>query len=155
MSGVDFWSRCTRAAQAFSAFLIFAVLGCRSPSNTALPVPDAEHVTPSPPAPEPTKPLRVEATVTRYLAIGWAHVLDVDLAGDLNGDAQLYVPAGDPGAKAIIPIAASSGSKLRLQLEPLPGPDAGSGGPYELHLVQRGDGGTTYWKVKGVEVEGR
>jgi hypothetical protein len=95
-----------------------AVLGCRSPSNnTVRPVPDAEQVVPAPaPEPHPVKERRVQATVTRWLGIGWGHVLDVDLAGDIKGDAQLYVPAGDPAATAIIPRAASSGSKLRLQL---------------------------------------
>lgn len=108
----------------------------------------------APPAPSapPSPERRVDATVVRWLAVGWANVIDLELNGELHGPASLWVPAGDASEKALVARASKTGARLQLVLEPRAAPDAGAGGPYVLHVEQRGDAGTTYWQVRSTTI---
>jgi hypothetical protein len=134
-----------------------AVAACREARDRAVvgPVPDAERVVSTPPPPVPSKAQLVAATVRRWLAVGWGDVYEVDLEGPVRGAATLWVPAGDLPKAGIATGALVSDAELTLELSPIPAPDAGAGGPYVLHVEQRGDGGTAYWGVTRLSLAGR
>ncbi len=137
----------------FAADLSLAATGCRPHDELARPAPEARPKSTAPAPPDsrwvtPSNERRVDATVVRWLGVGWADVIDLDLRGDLHGPASLWVPAGDASEKAILAGASKPGATLALVLEPLAAPDGGAGGPYALHVEQRGDGGVEYWRVK-------
>lgn len=90
--------------------------------------------------------------MVRWLGVGWANVIDVEITGQLRGRGSLWLPAGDAMEKSVLSGAAKPGSKLRLTLAPLSPPDEREGGPYRRHLRLHVDGGTEYWQVSECEL---
>lgn len=138
----------------FAGRALGAMVACRPPDDGVRPAPEVRARPTAPSAsPAPRSSERhVDATVVRWLGVGWANVLDLDLRGDLRGPASLWVPAGDASEAAIVASASKPGAKLTLVLAPLAAPDGGAGGPYVLHVEQRGDGGVVYWSVKSTTI---